>query len=105
MEYMEVLNKIIAAERLAQQIAGEARAQRDNLPNDLRAHCEELRESFLVRAEHRVQAVRDQEAAATAQSLEQLDKALGAELSRLEAFFTERHEDMVNRLFSLVVGV
>ncbi|MDR3207936.1 MAG: hypothetical protein LBT60_06345 [Oscillospiraceae bacterium] len=104
MEYMEVLNKIIEAEQLAQQIAGEARAQRDNLPNDLRARAEELRENFLARAEHRVQAVRDQEAALTLQQAEQLDAALRDDLARLELFFKDRHEDMAARLFGLVVG-
>lgn len=104
MEYMELLNKIIEAERTAQQIASEAKALRDNLPNDLRTKREELHASYLGRAEHRVQAVRDQEAALAEQQIKQLDKALAHDLQQVEAYFSDHHDEMVTRLFALVVG-
>lgn len=104
MEYMELLNKIIEAERVAQQIASEAKAERDNLPNDLRVQREELHTSYLSRAEHRVQTVRDQEKAMADQQIEQLDASLASDLKKIESYFAERHDDMVDGLFKLVVG-
>lgn len=104
MEYMELLNKIMDAERRAQQIAAEAKAKRDSLPDDLRAERKKLRDEYLARAERRVQAVAAQEELLANEQIEQLDRALAEDIWRVDAFFFERHDEMVTRLFDLVVG-
>jgi vacuolar-type H+-ATPase subunit H len=104
MEYMELLNKIIEAEQLAQKIASEAKAKRDSLPDDLRAQTEALRKQYLDRAEHRVQAVADQEEKLADEQIALLEEALKADLSQVDRYFTTNHNDMVKNLFQLVVG-
>jgi len=105
MDYMEVLNKIIKAERTAQQIAEEAKTQRDNLPDDLRASWEEMHTRHLARAESRVQSVREQEERLADQKIEQLDAGLQDGLHKLEVYFRAHHDEMVQRLTSLVLDV
>jgi DNA anti-recombination protein RmuC len=104
MEYMELLNKIIEAEQLAQQIASEAKAKRDRLPDDLRTQWEELHAKYLERAERRVEAVAAQESVLADEQIGQLDAALSADLAQVDAFFREHREEMTGRLFQLVIG-
>jgi len=105
MEYMELLNRIIEAERTAQRIASEAKTQRDNLPNDLRAGWTETHEAYHARAERRVQIVREQEDAMAAEQIEQLDAGQREELRKLEAYFGAHREEMSEKLFRLVIGI
>lgn len=102
MEYMEVLNQIIEAERTAQRIASEAKRQRDTLPNDLRANWNETHAEHLARAGRRVQVIHDQEDAMAAQQIEQLDAELREELRKLETYFDSHREEMMEKLFRLV---
>ena len=105
MEYMEVLGKIIEAERAAQQIAGAAKALRDNLPHDLRSGWEETRQKYMARAEHRVQVIREDEEARAGQQIAQLETELLEDLQKLYAHFDAHHDEMADRLFRLVIDV
>ena len=105
MEYIEVLNKIIEAERAARQIAGEAKAERDNLPRDLRAGREEMRSRLMARAERRVRIVREQEDAVADGQLARLENELQNDLLTLESHFRAHRDEMAGKLFGLVTGV
>ena len=104
MENLDVLNKIIVAERGARQMAAEAKAERENLSDELRSQRADIRASNLARAEKRVQVVREQEEAMTAQRIEQMDAALLEDLKRLEEYFGAHRCEMADELFSRVVG-
>ena len=103
MEDMEILNQIIEAERGALRMAGEAKAEQDNLPAELLKKKADIHSDYLARADARIQVVRELEAAMTAQREEQMDTALSEELYRLDVFFDTHRDEMIDRLFSLVV--
>ena len=100
-----MLNQIIEAERTAQRVVGDAKAQRDNLPNELRTQWEALRADYIARAERRLSAMREQEEAVATKQIEQLDERLREDLQRLEDYFCAHRDEMAKKLFALITGV
>ena len=104
MEHMELLNKIIEVEEMAQRIAGEAKAERGNLSDELRVLRDKLNAEYHARAERRIQIVREQEEAQAAERIELMDATLAEDLERLESYFREHRDEMVDELFIRVIG-
>ncbi|MCL2747094.1 MAG: hypothetical protein FWE59_00370 [Oscillospiraceae bacterium] len=103
MEYMEMLGKIIDADREAKRITLDAKTERDNLPDELRAEADELRRDYLARAERRVQIVRQEEEGRAEQEVARLDATLASDMQRLEAYFSAHRDELADKLFSLVI--
>ena len=53
MEYVDLVNKIVAAEHSAQEIAREVKEKQDSLDADLKLEVGKLREDYFARAKHR----------------------------------------------------
>ena len=56
-EYIDLVNKIIAAEHTAQEIAREAQEKQQSLDADLERDIAHMREDYFARAKHRIEAV------------------------------------------------
>ena len=57
MEYVDLVNKIVAAEHSAQEIAREVKEKQDSLDADLKLEVGKLREDYFARAKHRIDEV------------------------------------------------
>ncbi len=104
MEHVNLINRIIEAEQKAQEIAGAAKAKRQNLQSDLKSATDEIRQTYLDRATRRINEVRKNEERIADEMIAQLDQRYAQELSHMESMFSEHRSEWIDRLFSLIVG-
>ena len=104
MEYVDLVNKIVAAEHSAQEIAREVKEKQDSLDADLKLEVGKLREDYFARATHRIDEVEKTEAAAAEEDMARWDKKRDQALAEVERAYAEHKDQWVELLFSRIVG-
>ena len=104
MEYVELVNQIVAAEHSAKEIAGEAQRREAELETDLNQEIEALRTRQLEKAKKRLETLRDKESAREQESMVALDKKLSDALAAVEAARSKYQDNWVDTLFEMIVG-
>lgn len=104
MEYVELINQIVAAEQSASQLAQEAQDRQAGLDQDLAQETADLRERYMARAKRRVGIVEETETAQARESIAQLDQRLQHSLDELNRAYETHREQWVDALFARIVG-
>ena len=100
MEYVDLVNKIVAAEHSAQEIAREVKEKQDSLDADLKLEVGKLREDYFAR----IDEVEKTEAAAAEEDMARWDKKRDQALAEVERAYAEHKDQWVELLFSRIVG-
>ena len=104
MEYVELINQIVAAEQNACYLAREAQEREAGLEADLAKETAQMRESYLARAKQRVEIVAQTEAAQAQEAIAALDARRTQSLNALEQAYQNHAQEWVDTLFAQVVG-
>ena len=104
MEYVDLVNKIVAAEHSAQEIAREVKDKQDSLDADLKQEVAKLREDYFARAKRRIDEVEKTEAAAAEEDMARWDKKRDEALDEVERAYAENKDKWVDILFARIVG-
>ena len=104
MEYVTLINKIVAAEQSAKEIVQEARERERTIETDLDAEVETLRAQYMQRAHQRVEKVEAAERKAEEEDLMLWDKKLDKAMTDVETSYAKHKEQWVESLFQQVVG-
>lgn len=103
MEYIDLVNKIVAAEHSAKEITREAKDRETSLDADLGRETAEMRTAYMARAKRRVAQVRQTEQESARESIAALDEKLRGTMDAVEAAYARRREEWVDALFSRIV--
>lgn len=104
MEYVDLVNKIVAAEHSAQEIAREAKERRESLDADLARDVAEMREDYLARARRRIAQVSETEQAAAKEDMARWDQKLEQAMSEVEHAYAKSRDEWVDILFHRIIG-
>lgn len=104
MEYVELINQIVAAEQNACHLAREAQNRSAGLDADLAKETADLRENYMARARRRVGIVEETEAAQAREEMDRLDRHLKHSLDALNRAYEAHREEWVDALFTRIVG-
>jgi len=102
MEHVDVILKIIEAEKAAQQVADEAINTKNRLGQNLEREKAGLHEQFMERARRRVEIVREQESRDAEDSIARLDGELTETKAALRVRFDANKEAWAEELFAFV---
>lgn len=103
-EYIDLVNKIIAAEHTAQEIAREAQEKQQSLDADLERDIAHMREDYFARAKHRIEAVEKAERKGAEEDIAKLDKRLKDAMDKVERAYQQNKDQWVDTLFFRIVG-
>ena len=104
-EHIDVIVRIIEAEREARQTTETLRARRDHLSEELGVKKLELRDSIRENAEKKIREVIDRETAEADIAVLAIEKQFAEELANTGARLSERRDEWVETLFRRIVGL
>ncbi len=104
MEYLNLVNQIVAAEQSAREIAREAREQESSLEAELEREAAGIRERYMERARRRVAGVEETEAKAAQEELARWDRRLERAMAQVESAYARNRDAWVETLFRQIVG-
>lgn len=104
MEYIDLVNRIIAAEHSAKEIAQEAKEQETTLERDLEQDETQMRADYFARAKHRIAQVEETESQASDEYIALWDAKLSEAMAAVESSYEKNKEVWVDTLFSMIVG-
>ncbi|MCX7614366.1 MAG: hypothetical protein N2Z65_01260 [Clostridiales bacterium] len=104
MEHLDIINRIIEAEKEAKKIAEEAASAKNHLNEMITNDKNKIREDYLNRANRRIEIVRENERVACDESIAQIDTHLKQKLEIVEETFSQSRERWVDDLFRTIVG-
>lgn len=102
MEYIEMVNQIVAAEHSARALADEAREKGARLEAGLDGDIAAMREQYMERARHRLEIVRQTEEAAADEAVEQLDRRRAETMAAVEASYARHRDQWADALFRMI---
>lgn len=104
-EYLDMVNQIVAAEHNAKALAEEGRQRQEQLQAGLEREIADLRENYMQRARHRVELVEETERDGAEEDMAKLDEKQRRAMERVEAAYEKNRDQWVETLFSLIAGV
>lgn len=104
MEYLDLINQIVAAEQSAKEIAREAKEQEETLETELERETADMRERYMERARRRVAEVEETERKAAKEELERWDQKLAGAMAQVESAYAKNRDVWVETLFRQIVG-
>ena len=103
-EYIDLVNRIIAAEHTAQEIAREAQEKQQSLDADLERDISRMREDYFARAKRRIETVEKAERKGAEEDIVKLDKRLKDAMDKVERAYQQDKDQWVDTLFLRIVG-
>lgn len=103
MEYTMLINELLAAEREANAITGEMRAQQANLDSELAAEKERILAQYMAGARERLERLEQEEQRRKEQALAVQDARLAETSERMERTYARYGDNWVETLFHQVV--
>lgn len=100
----EEINKLIALDKKARSMVEEADRYYNSTMNNLAKDIGDLKDNYALRARNRIQKVREQEQALSAQTLEQLKEKYDQMTKRLEQHYQEHQEELIQQIFDRCIG-
>ena len=104
MEHLDIINRIIEAEREAQKIADEAASAKKHLNETITVDKNKIRNDYISRAKRRIELVRENEKTACDEAIAQIDIHLKQKLEMVETTYSQSRERWVAELFQTIVG-
>ena len=104
MEFVELINQIVAAEQNASQLVQEAQSREAGLDEDLAQETADLRERYMERARRRVGIVEETETAHAQEEIAELDRRLQNSLAALNRAYESHRDQWVDTLLARIVG-
>ena len=104
MEFVELINQIVAAEQNASQLVQEAQSREAGLDGDLAQETADLRERYMERARRRVGIVEEIETAHAREEIAELDRHLQNSLDALNRAYESHRDQWVDTLLARIVG-
>lgn len=103
-EYTHLIDRIIAAEHQAREIAREAKAREATLDEDIAREAEALYAAHMDKARGRVAQVEASERELAAHTIAKLDRDYQAALAAVEAAYEKNRAQWVSLLVNRIVG-
>ncbi|MCD7947079.1 MAG: hypothetical protein LUG13_02115 [Oscillospiraceae bacterium] len=104
MEYLDLVNKIVAAEQSAQEIVKEAETQKITLDTDVEKEVARLREDYMSRAKRRLESIEKTEQDDAQDDIRALDKDFEAAMARINRAYHAHKEGWIQTLFAEIAG-
>ncbi|MCC8121972.1 MAG: hypothetical protein LIO58_00280 [Oscillospiraceae bacterium] len=104
MEYLDLVNKIVAAEQSAQEIVKEAETKETTLDTDVEKEIARLREDYMSRAKRRLEAIEKTEQDDAQDDIRALDKDFEAAMARINRAYHENKARWIQTLFDEIAG-
>lgn len=104
MEYTQLINRILEAERNAQEIAQEVKVREDHLASELEQETADLRASLQAQSDDRLRAITKEAEAARDQAIQAQDKRRDDAMARMERAYERYGDNWVDTLFRRIVG-
>ena len=104
MERIDVINRIIEAERSAAELVEDAKKSRDHAASNMDGELKKLGDEYERRAEARIRSIKEQEDAYREKELAAIERAKSDALSRLEKAFLENEDQWLEELFLKITG-
>ena len=89
-EYLDMVNQIVAAEHSAKALAEEGRQRQEQLRSGLEREAADLREEYMQRARHRVELVEQTERAGAEETIAQLDFIRSMHCDLAQGYYFDR---------------
>ena len=103
MEYLEIIQRIIDAEKRAHEISDQVKLNFERQNADVAAELALLKQNYQERAERRISLIEAQEADYTAEQLASLDTQKALSMERMHADFSAHYDAYVEQLFLQIV--
>ena len=100
----EEINKLIALDKKARSMVEEADRYYNSTMNNLAKDIGELKDNYALRARNRIQKIREQEQALSAQTLDELKAKYDQMTKRLEQHYQEHQEELIQQIFDRCIG-
>lgn len=105
MEAMEVLHRIVAADRQAREVYDRARQESRDFDVNLDRLRRELADKAMDRAKADVDRARQEAVTQAQQEIDALDEQYRRQLEALTARFQARRDETVETMFQMTVGI
>ena len=103
MEYLEIIQRIIDAEKRAHEISEQVKLNFERQNADVAAELALLQQNYQERAERRISLIETQEADYTSEQLAFLDTQKALSMERMQADFSANYDAYVEQLFLRIV--
>jgi hypothetical protein len=104
MEYTELINRILAAEQSAQDIARQVKEREQSLEADLADEAAALKQDYMEKAKAKVADIEQETAVQTKASVAALDARQAEAMAKMERAYSHYGDNWVNTLFHRIVG-
>ena len=104
MEYIGMVDQILAAEHSAKALAEEERRRREQVQSGLEGEIGALRENYLQQARRRVELVEQTEQAAAREQIAQLEERQKTAAARVEEVYGKNRDKWAETLFRMIAG-
>lgn len=104
MEYTQLIERILAAERSAQSISGEVARREAHMEEELEQETARLRAATAAHTQERVRAISREAAAAQQTAIQAQERRKAAVLERMERAYARYGDNWVQTLFLRIVG-
>lgn len=105
MEYTQLINRILEAERNAQGIAAEVHKREIRMEEELEQETAQLNAAIQARAQERVSAIAKEAAASQLAAIQAQDKRKADVMERMERAYRLYGDNWVDTLFHRIVDV
>ena len=104
MEHINILNRIIEADKNARILTGEAADKRDRLSEEITRDIESLHKDHMDRARQKVDAGYTRERERSDKIIAELDETLKRDLVGVDRMLSARREELAARVLAMIVG-
>ncbi len=103
-EYIDMIDQIVAAEHNAKTLVEESRQRQEELSAGVEQEIARLREDYLQRAGHRIEVVKQLEQASAEEAIARLDEKQRQAMERVEAVYEKNRDRWADTLFTMIAG-
>lgn len=100
----ELLKKIIAIEKDAQQIVSEAREERDHFDKDIAAQVEQMENEITEQSARQISALEESQRASTREKVAQVHSQTEQKVREMDTLAEQNAENWAEQIFAKVLG-
>ena len=104
MEHINILNRIIEADKNARVLTGEAADKRERLGEEIALEIDSLRKGHMDRARERAAAGYTREKERSVKIMAELDEALKRDIAEVDRKLSARRDELAARVLGMIVG-
>ena len=104
MNQSDMIQRIIAVDRQANQLTDSAKAENDNIEATIQAEIERLRTNYRENAENYLSRLEKAERLKSDARLKELDERREEKLSQVDVIYAAKKDEWVQAIFDRIVG-